>query len=86
MKILQIKPADLLSTDKTFADTKYQVGLRKLSVWVVSMILAYIIGQGLFPTQNVVGGGAASMFIFIFLTVIFRATIEYLLSKWKRKN
>ena len=49
-------------------------------------MLAYIIGVGLFPTPNLVGGGEATMVILIFLTVIFRATIEYFLSRRRKKN
>jgi hypothetical protein len=54
--------------------------------WIVSMILAYIICQGLFPTPNIVGGGDQSMVILIVLTVIFKATIDLLVRRWKKKN
>jgi len=57
---------------------------KKLIVLIVSFILAFIVGDGLFPTPNVVGGGAAKMCLLIFLTVAFKATIEFLLNRRRK--
>jgi hypothetical protein len=60
--------------------------VRKFGVIIISFVLAYIVAEGLFPTPNIVDGGAAKMFILIFLAVGFKATIEFLLGKWKKKK
>jgi hypothetical protein len=59
---------------------------RKIIVLIISFALAYMLGEGLFPTPNVVGGGAAKMSVLIFLTIIFKATIEFWLRGRKAKR
>ena len=59
---------------------------KKIIVLMGSFALAYIIGEGLFPTPNVVGGGEGKMFLLIFLSVGFRVVIEFSLSRLKRKK
>jgi len=59
---------------------------RKLIVLIVSFVLAYIFGEGLFSTPNAVGGGETKMFILIFFTVGFKVIIEYVLGKWKKRR
>jgi hypothetical protein len=39
--------------------------LRKTNILVVSLLLAYLSGEGLFPTPNGAGGGAARLCILI---------------------
>jgi hypothetical protein len=59
---------------------------RKTSVLIVSIVLAYVVGEILFPTPNIVDGGAAKMFILIFLTIGFKAAIEFWLRRRKNKT
>ena len=58
----------------------------RLWVLVVAFILAYVVAEGLFPTPNVVGGGEAKMVVLIFLTVLFKATIDYFLRRRRKKK
>jgi len=60
--------------------------LPRPSVLIISVILAGIIVNGLVPTPNVVGGGAAKMIAIIFLMVIFKVMIEYFLSRWQKRK
>lgn len=53
--------------------------------WIASGVLAFTVGQGLFPTPNVVGGGAASMMILIFLTVLIKVLIDFLTGRFRKK-
>lgn len=55
----------------------------KTAILIFSIILAGILVGGLIPTPNVVGGGGAKMVLMIFLTVAFKAAIEYF---WGRKT
>jgi len=57
----------------------------KYIVLIISCVLAYIISEWLFPTPNVVGGGGANMCLLIFMIVVFKATIEYFLSRRRKK-
>jgi len=66
--------------------TTLHMSLRKLIVLLVSFTLAYIFGEGLFPTPNAVGGGEAKMFVLIFLTVGFKVLIEYFLNRRRKKR
>lgn len=59
---------------------------RSFSLWLISLVPAYLLAEWLFPTPNIVDGGAVKMVILIFLTVGFKAAIEFLLGKWKTKN
>ncbi|HWD92323.1 MAG TPA: hypothetical protein VG938_08240 [Verrucomicrobiae bacterium] len=56
----------------------------KLIVLIVSFILALLISAA-FPGR-IAAGGAGQMIVMIFLTVGFKAAIEYFLSKRKRKR
>jgi len=58
--------------------------LAKLIVWVVSFILAFFVSAA-FPGR-VAAGGAGQMLDLIFLTVGFRAVIEYFLTRRKKKR
>ena len=51
---------------------------------IVSFALAYVVGVGLFPTKNAIGGGEATMFVLIFFTVGFKVIIEYGLGRLKK--
>ena len=62
------------------------MAVRKLIVLIISFVLAYMVAEGLFPTPNIVEGGAAKMFVLIFLAIGFKATIEFLLGRWKKKK
>lgn len=59
---------------------------RKAIILLISFALAYIFGEGLFPTPNIVGGGEGKMFLLIFLTVGFKVLIEFVLNRRKRKR
>ena len=59
--------------------------LAKLIVWIVSFILALLV-SAVFPAASIVAGGAGQMFVLIFLTVGFRAVIEYFLTRRKKKR
>jgi Flp pilus assembly protein protease CpaA len=59
---------------------------RKVIVLIVSFALAYIFGEGLFPTPNALGGGEAKMFVLIFLTVGFKVVIEFFLNRRRKKR
>ena len=53
----------------------------------ISLILGVITAHGLFETPSVVGGGGAKMIAIIVLTVLYKAIIEFVISRWqKRKN
>ena len=58
----------------------------KLWVVVVAIILGWIFADVVYPTPNVAGGGGVHMVVFIVLTVIFKATIEYVISRLKKKK
>jgi len=62
------------------------MAVRKLIVLIISFVLAYMVAEGLFPTPNIVDGGAVKMFVLIFLAIGFKATIEFLLGRWKKKK
>jgi hypothetical protein len=54
-------------------------------VLVVSIILAAIVGY-LVPTPNNTNGGTAKMILLIFLMVIFKAVIEFVLGRFRKKT
>ena len=54
----------------------------KAGILIFSAIVAGVLVGGLVPTYNVVGGGGGKMVLMIFLTVVFKATIEYF---WGRR-
>ena len=55
-------------------------------VWVLSFILALAATSLWFPRINEIHGGARKMFAVLFFTVLFRATVEFLLGKCRRKK
>ena len=59
---------------------------RKLIILIISLALAYIFAEGLFPTPNIVGGGEGKMFLLIFMTVGFKVVIEFVLSKRRKRG
>lgn len=56
------------------------------SVWLVCIILAGVVVNMTIRTPNTVGGGEAMMFIIIVLSVIFKATFQYFMSRWQRRR
>ena len=60
--------------------------LSKLIVLIVSLFLAFVVVGGLFSNINVVGGGAGETVAVIFLTVGFKATIDYFLNRRRKKR
>jgi len=60
--------------------------LSKLAVLIVSLFLAFAVVGEFFPLVNVAGGGAGEMVAVIFLTVGFKATIEYFLARRRKKK
>lgn len=56
---------------------------RNYIVQIISLGLAYLFTEGLLPTPNVTGGGTFKMLALIFLTVTFKAVIEYFLRRMK---
>jgi hypothetical protein len=54
-------------------------------VLIFSAILAGIIVGLLLPPPNIAGAGAVTMCVMIFLTVAFKAIIEFLLSKRRKR-
>ena len=53
--------------------------LRRPNLLLPAILLAAVIGT-LVPTPNVAGGGAAKMFLVIFLAVAIKATGDYILN------
>ena len=51
-----------------------------------SIILAGVVVNLTLKTPNVVGGGAAMMVAIIFLAVIFKIVIEFVLTRWQKRR
>jgi len=60
--------------------------LSKLLILIVSFILAMAATAALFPTGLVGHGNAGEMIAMIFLTVGFKATIDYFLMRRRKKK
>ena len=56
------------------------------ALYLICVLLAGLVINLLFETPNAVGGGGAMMVGIIFLAVIFRATIVFLLSRWETRR
>jgi hypothetical protein len=60
--------------------------MTKFLIWIVSFILATAAAAVFFPGASMTNGGAGEMFVVIFLTVGFKATIDYFLKKLRKKR
>ena len=58
----------------------------KIWVVIVACILGWIFADVVYPTPNVAGGGGVHMVVFIVLTVIFKATIEFVIERLKKRK
>jgi Flp pilus assembly protein protease CpaA len=58
----------------------------KTGVLVISLILGIITAHGLFETPNVVGGGEAKMIAIIVLAVAYKAIIEFVMGRWRKRK
>jgi membrane protein YdbS with pleckstrin-like domain len=55
-------------------------------VFLICIILAGIVTNMVIQTPNTVGGGAGMMFIIIVLAVIFKATFQFVMSRWQKRR
>ena len=60
--------------------------LPRITILILSFILASVIVGGFFPTPNVVGGGTASMVVMAFVMAAFKIAIESVWSRWLRRQ
>jgi hypothetical protein len=74
-QVMIVKPHRALS--HVFVPPK----LPKSKILIVSALFAGILVAVFIPTPNVAGGGGAKMVLMIFLTVAFKATVEFF---WRR--
>jgi hypothetical protein len=58
----------------------------KLWVVIVSCILGWFFAYAVHPTPNVAGGGGVHMGVFLVLTVVFKATIEFFVDRVNKKR
>ncbi len=56
------------------------------TILFVSVLLGFVTAHALFETPNVVGGGSAKMIAGLFLAVVWKASLEFGLSKWQKKK
>jgi membrane protein YdbS with pleckstrin-like domain len=55
-------------------------------VFLICIILAGIVTNMVIQTPNTVGGGTGMMFIIIVLAVIFKATFQFVMSRWQKRR
>jgi hypothetical protein len=55
-------------------------------MFLACIILAGIVVNGLIETPNNTGGGAMMMVLIIALAVIFKATFQFLIGRWRQSK
>ena len=60
--------------------------MTKFLIWIVSFILATAAAAVFFPGASMTNGGAGEMFVVIFLTVGFKATIDYFFEESQKEK
>ena len=55
-------------------------------MFLFSVILAGVVVNLMFKTPNIVGGGEAMMVGIIFLAIVFKVVIEFVLTRWQKRK